>query len=393
MMGMQMMQCAVAAGLRFKNLRRVMLTTTLFCGLSACGGGGGGSSTPPAPPPPRASAVQGFSSPVASQATTGQALLGFRAALLATASYPVQVTYTITGGAGGSSCGAGVDFVVATSANVSASPGATATTGVLSISDANANRQINLLICPGTLNLDKALQLSWNDASVVSGSAIGTIRGSANTTLVLSKRLNDTGITQCASLTANGVGCPAAGLNGQDAEFGRDANPLITGSGGNRTSAFVLTTVPATNCVQDNATGLTWEGKTSSGLHATSNTYTWYNSGTANGGAVGTAAAGVCNGSGCDTEKFVAAVNAEALCGFTDWRLPLADELSNIVDNGATAAPTVNPQFSNQAAVAYWTGSPRSGDTAGAWAVDFGSGAIGALAKSAPNAVRLVRGH
>ena len=376
---------AMAAFLPADALRRALLAAALPTLLAACGGGSS------APAAPRAAAVLSVSSPVASQGASGQSLLAFRAAMLASASYPVQIAFTMTNGTGGSSCSSGVDYTIIAASGLTINSSAS---GQLNLDSASASRQVNLLVCPGASATDKVLSLAWKDGSAsAGGSAGGTIRGSANASLVSSKRLNDTGITGCASASANALSCPQAGLPGQDAEAGRDANAAITGQGGNRVSAFALTQLPGASCVQDNVTGLLWEGKTGSGLHAAASTYAWFNSGAGNGGAAGTAGAGVCSGSGCDTEQFVAAVNVEAHCGFTDWRLPTADELAGIVDSGAAAAPTVSALFANQAAAAYWTASPKSGDPAGAWMVDFNSGAIGALAKSSANRVRLVRGH
>jgi len=361
--------------------------------LAGCGGGGSSGSVPPPPPALRAPALLSVTMPVASQAAAGQSLLAFRAAFVANATFPVQMKLTITGGTGAATCAAGVDYVIPAAANLSATVGTTST-AELGIASASAVRQINLAVCPGSSASDKTLSVAWTDYSNGGGTTTAIIRGSANASLALGKRLNDTGITTCSSGNANGLACPQTAYPGQDGDTGRDANASITGSGTNRGTAFVMTALPSAACVQDSVTGLTWEGKTSvAGLHAAGNTYTWLSSAALNGGAAGTAGAGVCTGSGCDTEKFVAAVNAEAHCGFTDWRLPTADELANIVDAGASAAPTVSSVFANQEAAAYWSASPRADDKAGAWAVDFSSGVVGTVAKSSANRIRLVRGH
>lgn len=324
------------------------------------------------------------------QSPTGQALLAFRAALLSSVTYPVAMNYTIAGGVGGSACAAGIDYIVAPSANVTATPGAS-TAGRLTLDSAASPRTVTLMICPGTGSVDKPLTFSWNDGAA-SGTATGLVRASGSTTLALSKRINDTGVTTCSSSTANALACPQTGFAGQDAETGRDANAAVVGQGSTRTVAAQLSTFSSGGCVQDNVTGLIWEGKTAGGLHDSAATYSW-KSALGNGGSIGTSAGGVCTGSACDTDSFVAAVNAERLCGFNDWRLPLADELSGIVDSGVATAPTIFAQFTGQAAAAYWSASPKAGDSAGAWAVDFNSGAVVAQAKSSANRVRLVRGR
>ncbi|WP_426210258.1 DUF1566 domain-containing protein [Massilia sp. TWP1-3-3] len=373
-------------------VRRSLIGTALVL-LSACGGGGGGGSAPAqppvvVPPPPDVLAVN---SGVAIQGLTGEAVLSFRPALLAAATYPVGMSFTITGATGGIACSPGVDFFVVAASNVSATPAAS-TTGRLTLDAGSVNRQVDLAICSGAGSADKTLSFAWNDGNA-SGVASGLLRASASSTLELSKRINDTGITTCASLAAVGLACPQAGLAGQDAELGRDGTAAITGQGGFRVSAFMLTTLPNSSCVQDGVTGLVWEGKTASGLHSANATYTWRSAAAANGGAIGTGNGGVCTGSVCDTDAFVAAANSERTCGFSDWRLPHADELSGIVDSGASAAPTIPAAFANQAAATYWTDSPKAGDSAGAWAVDFNSGAVTAQAKSTANRIRLVRGR
>lgn len=358
--------------------------------VAACGGGGGGGGSVSTPAPVPKSAVLAVSSPVASQGASGQSQLVFRTTLMSEPTFPADVSFTITGATAGGSCGSGVDYVVSPAANVTVKTGGAG--GTLALASAASERLITVLVCPGSGSADKTLALHWSDPSK-SGETTGLIRATGNASLDKSKRLNDTGIVACANATSNTASCPQAGFAGQDAENGRDASSVVTGTGANKTSAFALSSLPGGACVQDSVTGLVWESKTVSGLHAAASTYTWFGSGSVNGGASGTANGGVCTGSGCDTEKFVAAVNLEATCGFTDWRLPTADELNGIVDAGVTTAPTIRPQFANQAAAAYWTVSPKAGDSLGAWAVDFNSGAVGALAKSSANRVRLVRGH
>jgi len=374
--------------LRYAAMAAPVLVLAVACGGG--GGGGGGGGVAPAPAPVAKAAVLAVSSPVASQAASGQSQLVFRATLLAEPSFPVDMSYTITGANGGSSCTAGVDYVITPASNVSVA--ATGNSGTLSLASAASERLITVQVCPGSGATDKILAMHWADPAK-SGDVTGTIRATANLAVEKSKRLNDTGITACANGSANTAACPQPAYPGQDADYGRDVSVAITGVGANKVSAFALSSLAGGACVQDSVTGLVWESKSASGLHAAASTYTWLSSGTANGGASGTSNGGVCTGSGCDTEKFVAAVNAEATCGFTDWRLPTADELAGIVDAGATAAPTIRLQFANQAAAAYWTASPKAGDANGAWVVDFNSGAVGALVKSSANRVRLVRGH
>ena len=150
-------------------------------------------------------------------------------------------------------------------------------------------------------------------------------------------------------------------------------------------------------CTQDNITGLTWEVKTPSGgggLRDSAHTYTWYSSNAAtNGGNVGTANGGTCtNGTGCDTEKFVADVNAAALCTYADWRMPTQRELLTLVYADGSS-PSIDPTyFPNTVASDFWSGSSYVPSPSYAWGVDFYVGGAGAGNKANSYYVRLVRG-
>jgi hypothetical protein len=123
----------------------------------------------------------------------------------------------------------------------------------------------------------------------------------------------------------------------QDGRFGRDvASPTKLGGGaagfdftpldasGNAITLTTGTTpVPTStpSCVKDNITNLIWEVKTSSGLQSSGHAYRW---GSTTGGSS-------CGGSvsPCNTDAYIAALNAANVCGETanDWRLPTRREL------------------------------------------------------------------
>lgn len=224
--------------------------------------------------------------------------------------------------------------------------------------------------------------------------------------------LNDSGVDWCADATQNLLSCPVTGLPVQDAEHGRDAlakaGTLLKAGSGRAGFDFlklrangrplVIQDVAWSDtgseaagsrwsCVRDNHTGLVWEVKDndSASLHYHANTYTWYNTDAAsNGGTSGTAGGGVCSISTCDTQSYVAAVNAAGLCGFNDWRLPSPREAGTIVDFGLSQ-PAIDTHFfphvsSNQDPltaphVYYWTAMPQASypDTALAMRMDFGN--------------------
>lgn len=234
--------------------------------------------------------------------------------------------------------------------------------------------------------------------------------------------LNDTGITFCGNATSSNNPNPCVGTDpvGQDKHYGRDAAALagtlakVGGSGG--TNGFDYTKIsngdgthpgvelPATAalgagandwaCTRDNVTGLIWEIKTTSGLRSMDRKYTWYQPGSLDGND-GTA----CTFAGeyCDTEKYPQYVNAVALCGFTDWRMPHVKELEGIVDFGRTN-PAIDPSYfpnTDTATARYWSSSPYDLDGAyyNAWAVGFFDGRTEAsLGRFNRLPARLVRG-
>ena len=137
-----------------------------------------------------------------------------------------------------------------------------------------------------------------------------------------------------------------------------------------------------------------WEVKTTSGLRNMNHNYSWYDSVHNYGGNPGTASGGTCQTAGrCDTEKFVADVNAATLCGHSDWRMPTVDELSNLADVGiAWPGPTIDASyFPNTPASVFWTSSPFAGYSDGAWFVYFDYGFDGTNFRDFDYRVRLVR--
>lgn len=214
-------------------------------------------------------------------------------------------------------------------------------------------------------------------------------------------QLNDTGSTasQCYQPGSNNlVACNSASAialnNAQDGMTGRDANPA-TNNNADGKLGFSFSAVPG-GCVLDNVTGLMWEVKTADGgLRDRAKTYTNYVS--------------IKNTQQTNVAKIVAptqaeidaptnsisfknSVNAQGLCGFSDWRLPTADELQSIVDYGvAYPGITVDQTWlPNTQGNEYWSGSPYVGDTLRAWLIDFSDGRVGSNDRSIPHYVRLV---
>ena len=234
--------------------------------------------------------------------------------------------------------------------------------------------------------------------STASNEVSGTPQSVVASTTV---KLNDTGIDWCANDTTTRLDCPAAGFEGQDGEYGRDA---LARAGqltklGDGPAGFDFTKLdahgndlPASavewSCVRDNHTGLIWEVKTNS------RKYTWFSpNNNTNGGESGTEGFNVYQQ---DTYQYVNEVNGNGLCGASDWRMPTRKELLGIVHNGAFPAIAGeyfplhqnNPSWSN---VTYWTSSPYAIGSNRAWTVNFNHGDLHWELKSSIHHVRLVR--
>jgi hypothetical protein len=232
------------------------------------------------------------------------------------------------------------------------------------------------------------------------------------------RHLNDTGINWGGSYpSGNNPGCTGVEIGAQDCSHGRDFTnndnsdghagfsfTKISNSGAELPSSATLGSGPnAWACTRDNVTGLIWEVKTADGgLRDQDDSYSWYNTNSAtNGGADGYADPGAtCEGyvSGqpatyCNTQAFVARVNAVGLCGLTDWRMPTRKELQGIVSYDRVAPAIDTAYFPNTREFSVvWSGSPYAGNSDVAWYVDFNVGFSDGANRDDGGQVRLVRG-
>jgi len=238
--------------------------------------------------------------------------------------------------------------------------------------------------------------------------------------------LNDTGIELCYDADAP-QSCAITGAFGrQDGRFGRDpaAGNGVLPKIGAGSASFDYTKIandgselPADAalgsapgdwaCTRDNFTGLVWEVKTNDGgLRDKDWLYTWYyadpNDNGGDPGALGTDTCSGTLGTECNSDAYAAAVNATALCGFDNWRLPVGDELIGIVHWGIVAEagggtpPTVDlDYFPNTITDAawYWTADALAQELFPlfSWFVAFNDGVANFANKDIPSAVRLVR--
>lgn len=144
-------------------------------------------------------------------------------------------------------------------------------------------------------------------------------------------------------------------------------------------------------CVLDNVTGLMWETKTIDyGLRDVNKKYTNYSPTFDPNGLYGTAD---------DASGFVTAVNATNLCGFSDWRLPLVNELQSIASYSMADMLIYGTWFPytpvGGGTLIYWSASPYVGNPLNsyAWSVFFNTyGFVSPVAPRVNSAyVRLVR--
>lgn len=229
--------------------------------------------------------------------------------------------------------------------------------------------------------------------------------------------LNDSGVTGCGTTSgnpSNPQSCPQTGYPAQDAEIGRTADSYAgtlpqAGSGvfGYDFTALGFDGEPTFNqdltakgysshpwaCLRDNWTGLVWEvpqPAAAAGLFDASYLYTWYNpDSNTNGGDPGKAKGSYYK---LDTYHFVKKINEVKLCGFSDWRLPTAAELRNLVNIGAPGSP-VDPiqAIPTMQSAGYWTATP-GGMPARATAISLLYGYDSFLPKKQNLYVILVRG-
>lgn len=236
--------------------------------------------------------------------------------------------------------------------------------------------------------------------------------------------LPDTGHTLCSDGTASVVVCTsgnagnAATYRRQDGRFGRDPKAVagtlaktgagaagfdytkVANNGTDLAAGTALgTAATAWACTRDNITGLTWEVKTATAtdLRYSDHRYSWYSTnGSTNGGNSGNDNGGSCNatlpGNLCNTQAFITAVNAAALCTYSDWRLPNLRELSTLVHFGASSPSIDTTYFPNTPVSNYRSATSNVGNTSQAWSVYFFEGTTLVNSKAGGDSLRLVRG-
>ena len=275
----------------------------------------------------------------------------------------------------------------------------TASSGTASIAEGESQTLVQVPIS-GDAELDVfaektfTVTLSNASANAVLGDAVAeaTIIDDDDTGVA------STGISQCSDGNSNGLSCP------------QDSHPVQDGNVGR--ASFSYTKLDASGaelapeatdwaCVRDEVTGLIWEVKTDDdGLRDGGNSYSWFEPDFVdqqNPDAEPWAGAEDLDPPTVDnSQAYVDAVNAEGLCGASDWRLPQVDELYSLVHLGSDSGPAIDSDFfPGTASQSHWTGTSYRWLThvrKNAWTVNFGNGHISPMNKTGTLAIRLVRG-
>ena len=143
-------------------------------------------------------------------------------------------------------------------------------------------------------------------------------------------------------------------------------------------------------CTRDNASGLLWEIKTAEpGPRHPDRTFSQFTTAYNPSRELG---------SGNDAAGYLSAVNAQRVCGATDWRLPTRLELLGLIDyrSAPTAMAIAAAYFPNPptklSKSVFWSGSAAAGLGTNAWGIDFADGSAGDDNRSVNYALRLVSG-
>ncbi len=210
-------------------------------------------------------------------------------------------------------------------------------------------------------------------------------------------------------------GCGGGGGSTQNTVIGGTTVPVVPPTTAPKTFTDVKV-AGVTTCVTDNSTNLMWEVKTDEASGAVPDFrdkdygYNWGNDGRAAGTAASAnllvSSAPPCQASGtimtkCTTDAYIKAVNAAALCGYTNWRLPTTTELLGLIDTTRPARPFIypalgstssDPEVQGQAVRGYWASNTASvGHAAVSFSLATGDRAQGH--GDSYNYVRLVRNN
>lgn len=321
---------------RGKLLVRAGICVLAGVALVACGGGGGIAE------PIESAVVQSVTAAQVLEGAAGaNAQLEFIVTLDKPAVRGIDVIFSTA-----STAKAGIDTKEFAKGGTSCSAGidyVAANNAKVSIARGTSTGKLAVTVCgDSAFAPNKTLKINWTAVGSAGGSAIGKI-------------IND----DAGGL--NGAGSTV--VMGGVTAFGRDTN-VLTNDSADGALGFSFNRQAA--CTDDKVSGLTWQK-----VSATTSTF----------GSL---------------TVYINAVNAAAPCGFTDWRVPTANELLSLMDASSTNgnAPNADRVGAVDAMTGqFWTSEAKVDATDNAWLVDAdNSGAISFGAKTSALRVRLVRG-
>lgn len=94
-----------------------------------------------------------------------------------------------------------------------------------------------------------------------------------------------------------------------------------------------------------------------------------------------------------DAQRHADKVSRDGLAFFNDWRVPALRELATITDRGCANPRTDLTVFPDTPAAAFWSATPRPGESGGerVLALNFGAGGVMLARKEERLHLRLVR--
>ena len=306
--------------------------------LAACGGGGGGGSVEL----PESAIVQTVAAAQVLEGAAGSsAQLEFVVTLDKPAVKGIDVIFSTA-----STAKTGIDTKEFAKGGASCAAGidfVTATNAKVSIAKGASTAKLAVTVCGDAVFApNKTLKINWSAAGSAGGSAIGKIVNDD------AGGLNGTGST----LVMGGVSA-----------FGRDANVLTSDPAD---GALGFSFNRQASCTDDKVSGLTWQKVSAS--TSTFGSLTFY----------------------------VNSINSAAPCGFSDWRVPTANELLSLMDASSTTGNAPNADrvgVTDAMTGQFWTNEENVDAPVNAWflSTDDG-GAVSYRLKTDALKIRLVRG-
>ena len=269
----------------------------------------------------------------------------------------------------------------------------------------NATLTVTAPVPPAITVQPTAQNITAGQTATFSVTATGT------GTLSYQWKKNGTNITGGTGATTNSYTTPVMGYAGDGAVY----SVVVTDSVGATTSSNATLTVSLstsstksysqvanasddlyakTECVQDNNTGLVWEGKTASPATSRLGTSKYSNF---DGDGLGQKSGGI-NASSTEIAAstnsigYINSVNTSGLCGYTDWRLPTKEQMLGIL--ASSGSPRFDTTwFPNMQAALYWSSSSFVGFVDYAYYVDFSNSNVNGSFRVNDLNVCLVRGN